>query len=115
MHDPMNLLLLACAFGFVLLWWRASVEARDRANAAALQACERDGVQMLDGTVSFQRLRPTRDAEGRLAFRRTYVFDYTDDGQSRRQGFVILHGHEVEVVGLGPTLIQGGAGGTTLQ
>jgi hypothetical protein len=112
MHDPLNLLLFACAVGFVLLWWRASLDARDRANAAAHDACERGGVQMLDGTVSFQRLRPTRDAEGRLAFRRTYIFDYTDDGQSRRQGFVILHGHEVEVVGLGPTLVRESAGGT---
>jgi hypothetical protein len=105
MHDPMNLLLFACAFGFALLWWRASVEARDRANAAAHRACEDAGVQLLDGTVSFQRMRPTRDAAGRLAFRRTYVFDYTDDGHTRRQGFVAMHGHEIEVVGLGPTLV----------
>jgi hypothetical protein len=51
-------------------------------------------------------LRPARDATGRLALRRTYVFDYTEDGASRRQGFVILRGHDVEIVGLGPTLVH---------
>ncbi len=106
MQDPLNLLTFGALVALALLWWRASLEARDRANAAASEACERGGVQLLDGTVAFQRLRPSRDDDGRFAFRRTYVFDYTDDGHSRRQGFVILRGHDVEVVGLGPTLVH---------
>jgi len=36
------------------------------------------------------------------------VFDYSEDGESRRHGFVRLAGREVELVGLGPTLVQGG-------
>jgi hypothetical protein len=88
--------------------WRdpGAFEARVHANGAARDACEQAGVQMLDGTVAFRRLRPARDAAGRLALRRTYVFDYTEDGASRRQGFVILRGHDVEIVGLGPTLVH---------
>lgn len=101
--------LLACTLlgGAVLFWWQASLAARDRANAAAREACERAGAQLLDGTVAFQRLRPARDDDGRFALRRTYVFDYSDDGRSRRQGFVVLRGTEVEVVGLGPVLVHG--------
>ena len=109
MHDPLNILLVAVAVGFAVLWWRASVEARDRANAAAADACRESGVQLLDGTVAFQRLRTARHEDGGFTLRRTYVFDYTDDGHSRRQGFVILRGREVEIVGLGPTLIAGRA------
>jgi hypothetical protein len=108
-HDPLSILLVAVAIGFVVLWWRASVEARDRANAAAAEACRESGVQLLDGTVAFQRLRVARHQDGGYALRRTYVFDYTDDGHSRRQGFVMLRGREVEVVGLGPTLVVGRA------
>jgi hypothetical protein len=102
----MDLLLLALAVLGVLGWWRASGEARDRANRAAHDACADAGVQLLDGTVAFQRLAPARGGDGRFALRRTYVFDYTDDGHSRRQGFVILRGRELEVVGLGPTLVH---------
>jgi hypothetical protein len=106
-HDPLNILLVAIAFGFVVLWWRASVESRERANAAAADACREAGFQLLDGTVAFQRLRTARHRDGGYALQRTYVFDYTDDGHSRRQGFVVLRGREVEIVGLGPTLITG--------
>lgn len=100
-------LVLSALAALAVFWWQASVAARDRANEAARGACADAGVQLLDGTVAFQRLRPSRDDEGRFAFRRTYVFDYTDDGHSRRQGFVVLRGHAVEVVGLGPTLVPG--------
>lgn len=100
--------LLACSvLGVVaVLWWQTSLAARDRANAAAREACERAGAQLLDGTVAFQRVRPARDDEGRFALRRTYVFDYSDDGHSRRQGFVVMRGTELEVVGLGPVLVH---------
>ena len=103
---PLYLLLLC---GVLLLWWRTSVEARDRANAAAAHACAEAGAQLLDGTVAFKSLRLVRDRHGRLALRRSYVFDYSDDGASRRHGFVMLSGREVELVGLGPTLLNGHA------
>ena len=103
-----SLLLILC--GAVLaLWWHTSSEARERANRAANDACEHASVQLLDGTVAFKSLRVARNALGALALRRTYVFDYSDDGASRRHGFVILSGREVELVGLGPTLVQGRA------
>jgi hypothetical protein len=104
-----SLLLVVLCGGLLALWWRASIEARVRANAAALDACEQAGVQLLDGTVAFKALRAARDAHGRLALRRTYVFDYSEDGASRRHGFVILSGREVDIVGLGPTLVPGRA------
>ena len=31
---------------------------------------------------------------------RTYLFDYSQDGVTRRQGFVILLGHSLESIGL---------------
>ncbi len=89
-------------------WWHASVEARDRANRAALGACEQGRVQLLDGTVAFKSVRVGRDSHGALVLKRTYLFDYSEDGESRRHGFVLLSGREVELVGLGPTLVQGG-------
>ena len=37
---------------------------------------------------------------GPLQLERTYVFDYTRDGYTRQQGFVVLTGHGVDSVGL---------------
>jgi hypothetical protein len=101
-----GLLIIALVGGVLALIWRANVEARATANHAAHDACADAALQLLDGTVAFKSWRPTRGDDGRLTMRRTYVFDYSDDGASRRQGFVILRGRDVEIVGLGPTLVR---------
>jgi hypothetical protein len=91
--------LLAAMLG--LAWyWHDSLGARERANEAALETCQSTGASLLDGTVAFRRLRPVRVAGGPLQLRRTYVFDYTRDGNTRQQGFVILTGRSVDSVGL---------------
>ena len=92
------LLLVAAA----VVWFvQDSLAARERANAAAMEACQRVSLQFLDGTVAFARLKFTRE-RGQLAIRRTYVFDYTANSIERRQGFVILTGRRVESVGYAP-------------
>jgi hypothetical protein len=50
--------------------------------------------------VAFRRIEPVRVGGGPLQLRRTYVFDYTTDGVTRRQGFVVLTGRIVDSVGL---------------
>jgi hypothetical protein len=92
-----GLILLALA-GALAWFWQSSLAARESANAAAIEACKRLGLQFLDGTVAFARLSLTREA-GWLTLRRTYVFDYTADSIERRQGFVLLTGSRVESVG----------------
>lgn len=86
----------------VALIWHGALRAREQANTIAIETCKRLNVQFLDGTVAFSSIRPERDAEGNLNWRRSYVFDYTEDGVTRRQGFVVLVGHVVEAVGLAP-------------
>jgi hypothetical protein len=92
-------LIVLAAAGFWFL--RDSLAARERANAAAMEACQRLSLQFLDGTVAFARLSFVRE-RGQLAIRRTYVFDYTANSIERRQGFVILLGRRVESVGYAP-------------
>src|SRR5262249_23584865 len=74
---------------------------RESANAAAIEACRRLGLQFLDGTVAFARLALVRE-NGWIKLRRTYVFDYTATSIERRQGFVLLTGHRVETIGYAP-------------
>ena len=95
-----GLLLLVAAMGAFALLWHDTLGARDLANDAARETCESTGAALLDGTVSFHRLRFVRGEGGRPALERTYLFDYSNDGVTRRQGFVVVCGRRVESVGL---------------
>jgi hypothetical protein len=91
--------------GAAVAWfWQDSLGARERANAAATQACHDLSLQFLDGTVAFARIVLARAADSRIALRRTYVFDYTANSIERRQGFVVLIGHRIESVGYAPDI-----------
>lgn len=100
-------LALLCLAGLIAWFWQDSLAARESANAAAMDACQRLGLQFLDGTAAFVRLSPARES-GRLKLRRTYVFDYTANSIERRQGFVVLIGSRVESVGYAPDEISPG-------
>ena len=91
------LLLVATGFG---AFWHAALGARDRANEAARETCAATGAALLDGTVAFNSLRVVRGEDGRPTFSRTYLFDYSTDGVTRRQGFVVVCGRRVESIGL---------------
>jgi hypothetical protein len=94
-------MLVVLAAMLSLAWfWYDSLGAREAANAAALETCQGTGAMLLDGTVAFRRLQTVRVAGGALGFRRTYIFDYTRDGATRQQGFVVMTGHRVDTVGL---------------
>lgn len=92
-------LLLLLAATAIAWFWQDSLAARERANAAAIEACERLSLQFLDGTVAFARLQFARINGGAMQLRRTYVFDYTANSIERRQGFVVLTGRRVDTVG----------------
>jgi len=93
------LLLLVAGTAFAVFWHNA-LGSRERANDAARETCTVTGGILLDGTVVFRSLRVVRGDEGRPALERTYVFDYSPDGHSRRQGFVVVQGQRVESIGL---------------
>jgi hypothetical protein len=101
MYLSFGTLGIICLAVLVVWFWHDSLRARDIANGAAMTACERMGLQFLDGTAAFTRLSFVRDS-GRLRLRRTYVFDYTAQSIERRQGFAILLGMDVEYVGFAP-------------
>src|SRR5688572_9993657 len=92
----LTVILLAAA---VVWFWQDSLAARESANAAAKEACNRLSLQFLDCTVAFARLALVRVDGGVLKLRRTYVFVYTATSIERRQGFVLLTGRRVESVG----------------
>jgi hypothetical protein len=86
--------------------WVDSLRAREHAVAAGRAACARYGVQLLDETVAFSRLRLARDAAGRLRLRRTYVFEFSETGDNRRHGAIVMLGAQLEDLQFEPYRLQ---------
>ena len=96
--------ILALAGGVLL--WTDSLRARERAVRAGRSACERYDLQFLDDTVSFARIRLARNDEGELRIARTYTFEFSDTGNNRRQGAIVMLGAELQDLHLEPYRVQ---------
>jgi hypothetical protein len=102
MAESIILLLLAA-----LVWlWFDSMRARERALATGKRACERDGLMFLDETVECIGFGFARDDYGRMALRRTYGFEFSDTGNNRRSGSIVMLGGQVESLYTEPYLLQ---------
>jgi hypothetical protein len=75
---------------------------REAAIRIAREACREHGLQFLDYTVQGAGTRLPRDASGHARFRRTYLFDFSDDGVGRRTGTVVMLGGALESLQLEP-------------
>jgi hypothetical protein len=106
MASPWVVLALLAAAMLAVVFWHRNLGYRELANRVAKETCARSDAQLLDGTVAFARFTMGRDVQKRWALRRTYVFDYTHNGNDRLQGFVVLRGFHLEAVGLAPELIH---------
>jgi len=99
-----SLALLVIVGGALL--WSDSLKARERAVSAGRSACERYRLQFLDDTVSFARMRLARDEEGQLKISRTYTFEFSDTGNNRRHGAIVMLGGDVADMHLEPYRMQ---------
>ena len=88
------------------LFWADSLRARERAVRAGRSACRRYDLQFLDDTVSFARLRLARDEGGQLKIARTYTFEFSDTGNNRRHGAIVMLGGEVADLHMEPYRMQ---------
>jgi hypothetical protein len=96
--------LVVIVLGVVL--WADSLRVRERAVQAGRSACERYHLQFLDDTVSFTRFRLKRNEDGQLRIARTYIFEFSDTGNNRRHGAIVMLGGEVQDLHLEPYRMQ---------
>lgn len=101
MVDFASLLLLA-VLGLGFWFWLHSIRILEIAREAGRQACNRVDVQFLDDTVASTGLGLARDKSGRRILRRTYRFEFSETGNSRREGEVVMLGEQVETVIMEP-------------
>ena len=93
------LLLLLIALGW---FWFASLRALEIARNTGRQVCRNANVQFLDDTVANIGLALVRDKTGRRVLRRTYRFEFSETGNTRLEGRLILLGNKVESVTMEP-------------
>jgi hypothetical protein len=99
--------LAAIAIVLAAIWlWLDSLRARERAIDAGRSACRRYGLQLLDDTVAIARLGLARNRDGRLVLERRYVFEFSETGDNRRSGAMVLVGSELRDIQLEPYTIQ---------
>ena len=102
--------ILLLAFCVLLAWyWLESLKVREAAVAAARAACESEALMLLDDTVAIAGMKPARDDQGHLTLQRTYDFEYSDTGNNRRKGSVVLLGRHVVLFNIGfrePPLVK---------
>ncbi|MGA9854071.1 MAG: DUF3301 domain-containing protein [Gammaproteobacteria bacterium] len=103
------LALISAAAG--VWFWNDSLRARERMTATCARICGDMRLQFLDETVALAHLRLTRTASGGLAWRRLYVFEFSESGADRWKGRALLTGRRVESVHLenpqGVTILSG--------
>ncbi len=88
----MSEILYLVILGFIIWFWRDSMQAKEQAVSAASRACKQINAQFLDQTVVLTKLRLCRKNGGTMALCRLYIFDFTLDGQVRREGVITMKG-----------------------
>jgi hypothetical protein len=94
--DLLGLMLLAATAWF----WLDSLKARETAIAATKSACNGEHLLLLDDTVAIQRISLSRGDDGALHIRRVYGFEYSDTGDNRHPGSIVMLGSRVLVINL---------------
>ena len=92
-------LILLAALGW---FWFNSLRALEIARKAGKRACNKANVQFLDDTVAGTALTLVRDRSGRRVLRRTYRFEFSETGNTRLEGQLILLGDRVESLTMEP-------------
>jgi hypothetical protein len=93
------LLLLLAAFGW---YWFDSLHALEVARNLVKQVCSDANLLFLDDTVANIALALVRDQSGRRVLRRTYRFEFSDTGDTRLEGRLILLGNKIESITMEP-------------
>ncbi len=80
--------------GLAVALWFDALAARELAARHARRLCQEAGLQLLDHTVSLQRLGFAR-RDGRLCLRRRYGFEVSFDGTDRHPANIGMVGRSV--------------------
>ena len=95
-------LALLTALGWL---WYDSLNVREIAVRAARDACRAENLLFLDDTVGIASLKLARNRDGRLQLQRAYDFEFSDTGDNRLKGSVVMLGQRVVLLNVGLRLV----------
>ena len=90
-----TLLILLIVGGAGFFFFTAARAAAERATEVGHDACQAAGVQWLDQSVHAIGMRLRRKDDGWLGLERSFRFEYSEDGQERHVGRLVLFGDEL--------------------
>ncbi|MEO6227789.1 MAG: DUF3301 domain-containing protein [Thermomonas sp.] len=90
-----TLLILMIVGAFAFFFFSSARAAAERAAEIGRDACQAANVQWLDESVHAIGMRLRRNDNGWLGVERSFRFEYSDDGQNRRIGRVVLLGQRL--------------------
>ncbi|MBI5918617.1 MAG: DUF3301 domain-containing protein [Nitrosomonadales bacterium] len=95
--------LIALLLVAAIVWyWQNSVHVLELARNAGRGSCLGANVQFLDDSVASIKLGVARDPFGRRVLQRTYRFEFSETGNSRIEGRIVMLGDKVESVTMDP-------------
>jgi hypothetical protein len=81
--------------------WLDSLKVREAAVRAAKEVCAAEGLLFLDDTVAISALKLARDDQGQMRIQRSYDFEFSDTGNNRLKGSVVMLGHQLVLFNVG--------------
>jgi len=89
--ELIDVIYILIAVVAIYAWWQ-HMQIREHAGKLAKLACQREKVQLLDGSVSLKKFRLERDKYKRLFLLRYFKFDFSINGTDRHSGIIALTG-----------------------
>lgn len=101
-----DLLLIAALTLIAVYWWDAT-RTYELALVSCRRLCRNAQLQLLDDTVVRQRVWLGRGPTGSVRLCRIYSFDYSDDQDTRHQGYIVMLGRVVAETSMDPRHVAG--------
>ncbi len=93
-----NSIILLFILGIAAWFWFDTQRSQEMAINICKQVCGQLHLQLLDQTIALKRIRFKRNNRGILCVQRTYQFEFSDGGNNRQRGMVIMRGISMEML-----------------
>lgn len=94
----MNIVILLLV---LLIWlWFETFRAQEAVKAMSKKICSEYDLQLLDDTVTLIGMRLKRNDRGKWSWQRTYSFEFSDNGNNRKPGIIVIRGLTLEMLEL---------------
>lgn len=91
--ELIHVLYLLIAFIILRQWWK-TYQARELAEKMAKRICQKENVQLLDGTVAFNKINIKKNSWLDIQLIRFFKFEFTINGVDRRTGIIALNQYQ---------------------